>query len=380
MEYNDEFVVGAEHEFKGGVFASVRYIDRRLKRVIEDFSGIPIEGALSGLSQTYVIGNPTGTTDFVTNANEQAFSLGANFTVPLDNAGNPLPFTAANYPTAPAACFDSAGNGGPHVFNLVNTFGQVLGSACFPSVNGTLNTDPNAKFGGEVGADGKPDGFVNPTRTYQAVEFEVNKAFSHNWSLLANWRIARLQGNYEGAFRNDNNQADPGITSLFDFTPGLLGTIGFQQSAGVLNTDRKHVVNVYTTYVLDRSFAKGLVLGSGLKLQSGVPLTTIAAQQAYVNSGEVPIFGRGDLGRSPVIGTVDAHVEYPWKISEKMRLQFGIDLFNIVNTKRETLVNQNVDLQFSIPNTDFKKPFTNLQGASFFSAPFSSRAIIKLEF
>ncbi len=37
MEYNDEFVVGAEHEFRGGITASVRYIDRRVKRIIEDF-------------------------------------------------------------------------------------------------------------------------------------------------------------------------------------------------------------------------------------------------------------------------------------------------------------------------------------------------------
>lgn len=139
-------------------------------------------------------------------------------------------------------------------------------------------------------------------------------------------------------------------------------------------------MNVYTTYILDRSFAKGLVLGTGVKIQSGVPLTTIAAQQAYVNSGEVPIFGRGDLGRSPVIGTVDAHIEYPLKLSERMRMRFGIDLFNIADTKRQTLFNQDVDLQFGVPNSDFKKPFTNLQGASFFSAPFSSRATIKFEF
>jgi hypothetical protein len=368
MEYNDEFVVGAEHEFKGGIFASVRYIDRRLKRVIEDFSGIPIEAAFAGLSQTYVIGNPSAATDFVTNPNEFAFSQGVKF--------NKANFTAANFPS----CFDAAGNPAPHVFNLLNTFGQILGSACFPAVNGLLNTDPNAKFGGEVGADGKPDGFINPTRVYQAVEFEVNKSLSHNWALLANWRIARLQGNYEGAFRNDNNQADPGITSLFDFTPGLLGTIGHQQDSGILNTDRKHIVNVYTTYILDRSFARGLVLGSGVKIQSGVPLTTIAAQQAYVNSGEVPIFGRGDLGRSPVIGTVDAHIEYPLKLNERMRMRFGIDLFNIADTKRQTLFNQNVDLQFGVLNSDFKKPYTNLQGASFFSAPFSSRATIKFEF
>ena len=385
MEYNDEFVVGAEHEFKGGIFASVRYIDRRLKRVVEDFAGIPIEGAFAGLPQFYVIGNPNATIDSIFNANEQVFSQGVTF--------DAKQFTPANFPQ----CFDSNGVAAPNIFNLQNTFGQTLGSACFPSVsnpktwsvpnpafdptmpvsptNPKFVIDTNAKFGGEFGPDGKPDGFKSPKREYQAVEFEVNKPLSHNWMLLANWRIARVQGNYEGAFRNDNNQADPGITSLFDFTPGLLGTIGHQQDIGPLNADRKHVVNVYTTYILDRSFAKGLVLGSGLRVQSGVPLTTIAAQQAYDNSGEVPIFGRGDLGRAPVTGTVDVHIEYPWKITEKMRLRLAFDAFNIANTKRSTLLNQNVDLAFGVLNSDFTKPLT-----TFFVPPFQSRASIKLQF
>ena len=391
MEFNDEFVVGAEHQFHGGVFASVRYIDRRLKRVIEDFSGIPIEGAFAGLPQTYVIGNPSGMSDNVVNPDETAFSQGVKFIVPVDAMGKPLPFTQANYPTAPSACFDANGVGAPHVFNLKDTFGDILGSACFPSVNlnpwevGGKNINDgtgvcsatNACFGGEVGKDGKPDGFVNPTRTYQAVEIEVNKAFSHNWALLANWRIARLMGNYEGAFRNDTGQADPGITSLFDFTPGLLNTIGQQQSPGILNTDRKHVVNVYTTYILDHGLFKGMVLGGGLRIQSGTPITTLAAQQAYQNSGEVPIFGRGDLGREPTTGTIDAHIEYPWKLNDRFTLKLGFDAFNIANTQRVLLANQNVDLQFGVPNADFKKPFFT---SGSFVAPFESRGVIKLEF
>src|SRR5207253_2164680 len=43
MEYTDEFVVGAEHEFRGGIILSGRYIDRRLKRVVEDEGGISVE-------------------------------------------------------------------------------------------------------------------------------------------------------------------------------------------------------------------------------------------------------------------------------------------------------------------------------------------------
>ena len=48
FEYTDEFVVGAEHQFRGGIVASARYIDRRLKRVIEDQGGISVEEYNSG--------------------------------------------------------------------------------------------------------------------------------------------------------------------------------------------------------------------------------------------------------------------------------------------------------------------------------------------
>jgi hypothetical protein len=421
MEYTDEFVVGAEHQFRGGIIASVRYIDRRLKRVIEDEGGISVEQfnalANNGGGLNYFIGNPNSKSDIFVNPNEQTFA-GVNetqgpcaaFGGATEGAFDCALRTAINTPSAanaaalealgfPATCIDSNNTPTPYVApNVANTFGTVLGSACFPSVNQTAwmvpNTDPNAKptdpknvpapgalFGGEFQPDGKPDTYKDPKREYQAVEIEVNKAFSHNWALVANWRIARLNGNYEGAFRNDNNQADPGISSLFDLTEGMFGLLGKQQGIGPLNTDRRHVVNVYTTYVLDKTKLKGLVLGSGVRVQSGVPLTTLVAQQAYQNAGEVPLFGRGDLGRAPVVGTVDAHIEYPWKINERVSLKFGFDAFNIANTKRPTLFNQNDDQGFGIPNPDFQKPFatTGLNGY-FFTQPFSSRASLRLVF
>ena len=39
MEYTDEYVAGFQHEFNNGIVFGVRYIDRRLKRVIEDQGG-----------------------------------------------------------------------------------------------------------------------------------------------------------------------------------------------------------------------------------------------------------------------------------------------------------------------------------------------------
>jgi hypothetical protein len=428
MEYTDEFVVGYDHEFGGGIVASVRYIDRRLKRVVEDQGGISVEqfNALlfNGGGLNYFIGNPNAAQDIFVNPNEQVFAVVADptgfQTAVTANEANPTASNAAALVAMgyPAACIDSNNFATPFVaFNQSNGFnaatsGPATGSACFPGVNSATWSMPNpsfdptmpasptnpkfvllpdcsnlaqskgsgcAAFGGEFYGDGKPDTYKDPKREYEALEFEVRKSFGHNWALAANYRLAQLRGNYEGAFRNDNGQADPGISSLFDLTEGKLGLLQNQQSIGFLNSDRKHVLHVHTTYVLPNSKMKGLVLGAGVNVQSGIPLSTLVAQQAYQNAGEVPFFGRGDLGRSPVTGTVDAHVEYPWKITERMHLEFGFDAFNIANSKRQTTFNQDLDLGFGLINGDFKKPVTNNVNQGFV-APFSSRASIKLVF
>ena len=79
MEYNDEFVVGAEHEFRGGITASVRYIDRRAKRIIEDFQGVSIEQFDAQQFGNYFIGNPGPNSDITVNPNPVVFSQSAIF-------------------------------------------------------------------------------------------------------------------------------------------------------------------------------------------------------------------------------------------------------------------------------------------------------------
>jgi hypothetical protein len=339
----------------------------------------------------YFIGNPNAKQDIFVNPNEITFGLGTNF--------SPAQQTQANLP---AGCVDSNGFATPYVAwdvlsPLTATAGTtvVAGSACFPSVNqpttwsipdpanpGSFILDPRAEFGGEFHPDGKPDTYKDPKRVYQAVEIEVNKGFGHNWALNANWRIARLNGNYEGAFRNDNNQADPGISSLFDLTEGSLGLLGKQQGIGPLNTDRRHVINVNSFYVFDHGLLKGMVVGPGLRVQTGLPLTTLYAQFAYQNAGEVPWFGRGDLGRAPTTTNISAHVEYPWKWNERVSLKFGLDAFNVLNRKSQTLVNQNADQGFGVDNSnDFKKPYaTTGMNGYFFQQPFSARMSVRLVF
>lgn len=351
MSYLDEFVVGAEHEFPGGIIASAKFLRRDLKRIVEDTGGISPEAALAGVTQQFAITNVNATTDIFT---------------------NPIQFISP-----PGGTLDPTCTGDPNSLILngvTDTFGNDIGNVC------VLPNGVNGQPAGSIAKDGVPDGFPTPIRQYTAVELEVNKAFSKNWLLRTNWRIAKIYGNFEGAFRNDNGQTDPSISSLYDFTAGEMGLLGDQFKPGRLNTDRQHIVNAFFSYYVDRSALKGLTLGTGVQFRSGIPINDLKAHPVYENPGEVPVGGRGHLGRTPFTGTVDAHIDYAHPITERTSFHIGLDLFNIANAKRQQFVDQNEDLSFGTKNADFLKPANQAILGDAFQAPFSARLSLKFVF
>jgi hypothetical protein len=73
-------------------------------------------------------------------------------------------------------------------------------------------------------------------------------------------------------------------------------------------------------------------------------------------------------------------------MTERFKLRFGADLFNVANTKRIQYLNQNIDLTFGTPNSDFLKPST-IGATTFISslpsgiqAPFNARLFARIEF
>ena len=164
------------------------------------------------------------------------------------------------------------------------------GDGTFAVDGDSINSVPFPGFGFDVfGAyvlsnpgENAPGGFTAPVRTYKALEIALTKQLSNNWQFAANYRYARLRGNYEGLFRNDNGQSDPNITSLFDFPNSPLMRGQFQE--GPLNSDRPHVVNMFGTYFFDF----GLEVGGAFQWQSGVPRTALLAHPEYLNAGEIP--------------------------------------------------------------------------------------------
>ena len=371
-EYEDEFVVGVEREIKNGVVLKARYIDRQLKRIIEDIDDYSVEGNSITNNGNGGIANPTASTDIGVNEQEVTYTP-AQWAAKNPNAGQtgwvyapPVPGCTAGNDT-----YFSAGG------IWVDGNNTPLGGACFLN----LSTMDNP------GADGKPDGFVNPSRHYQALELELDKRYSNHWLAVVNYRMANLWGNYEGAYRNDNGQSDPGISSLFDFTAGKLNLLGDQFKPGYLSTDRRAVGNIFLSYTVGADspgihFAKGLTTGLGLRGQSGVPLSLLGDHPAYFNQGEVPIGGRGAAGRTPASMQLDLKAEYDLPIHESKIIKLGLDAFNVGNMQPITGKVQYTQqggsgypVVGSSPtlNTDYGRP-TAFQG------PFNARATIRFEF
>ena len=355
LGFQDEHIIGAEFQLPHNFVLAARFQYRNLKRVIEDMAVLSPEAANANIGQTFFIGNPSSHLDAATNLVQFAFPIGG---------------------TPPAGCTSGFET---EVDDPVT--GAAISNVCFAS------TGINPLTGASINTpDGIPDGFRDPVRKYKAFEFELNKRFSDGWQLLSNFRVASLRGNYEGHLRNDNGQTDPGISSLFDFTEGQFNLLGDQFQVGPLNTDRRFISNIYGNYAFNKErsgfggrFLNGLNLGLGFHMESGVPISEYLTHPVYLNAGEVPVGGRGKLGRTPFYTQLDLHADYPWVISDRAKVSFIADFFNVTNNRRLRLPDQFRQLDNAVDNPDFLQPST-INLTSGFHLPFSMRLGARFEF
>jgi hypothetical protein len=229
----------------------------------------------------------------------------------------------------------------------------------------------------------------------------LNRRFSGNWSALASYRWSRLRGNFEGFYRDDNGQSDPGITSLYDFPTndpsytgigasqfGYQGDIRFLgDKNGILPLDRPHQVKFSGNY----AFRFGLGVGLGVNLSSGAPLTPLAAHPNYTNGGEIPLGPRGSglqtidgfKTRTPFQRDVDLQASYAIPLGGSARkITLLADVFNLFNSKTVLMYDQWTQLTGPSTNPDFGAPITQvLSGAPpQFQAPLQVRLGARISF
>jgi hypothetical protein len=218
--------------------------------------------------------------------------------------------------------------------------------------------------------------FDDPVHKYNAVEVTLNRRMANNWSMLTSYRYSRLRGNFEGFYRDDNGQSDPGISSLYDFPTndptyapfygagsGDIRLLG--DANGILPLDRPHQGKIFGNYL----FPMGLNLGVGLNVSSGKPLTPFDPNPNYQNGGEIPDAPRGTgiqtvdgfKQRAPVYSQIDMQAAYSVKIGGVRRFTLMADMFNLFN--QQTVLDYDTWTSVGFgdpPNPNFGLPASSL--------------------
>ncbi len=188
-------------------------------------------------------------------------------------------------------------------------------------------------------------------RDYDAVEFRVDRRAS-KYFFNASYTWSRLFGNYSGLASSDEaGRSSPNVNRFFDLPP-----LGFNANGdpdnGKLATDRPHVVKAYGGYNFDwmGSATNRTTFSAFTTFQSGTPLTTI---YDLYGLGTTILFGRGDLGRTPMFSETDFSVNHRYKFGRDNRftLEGFLDIRNLFNEDntltRQTLISST---QFTATN------------------------------
>ena len=185
------------------------------------------------------------------------------------------------------------------------------------------------------------NGFIplKPQREYDALEIRLDKRFAQDYYFNVNYTYSRLYGNYSGlASSDEDGRVSPNVNRFFDL-PFAGFTAEGVPDIGRLPTDRPHAFKFYGSYGLDwnRRFGFGghrTEFSAFATLQSGTPLTT---EIDVLGIDTVPLFGRGDLGRTERFSQMDLALRHKYSFGRDGRFTLvgEIDVLNVFNQANE---------------------------------------------
>jgi len=161
-------------------------------------------------------------------------------------------------------------------------------------------------------------------RDYDAIELSLTRKFAPGLYVNASYTYSRTNGNYPGSVSYDNGQIDPNISSQYDLIELLANR------RGSLPQDRPHSLKLdgYYTYKLDDKSA--VTLGTRIRAISGIPENALAGHYLY-GPNESFLLPRGQLGRTDFDHSVDLHISYKRKLTQKTAAELYVDIFNVYN-------------------------------------------------
>ncbi len=294
--YEEEFILGYEHQFDGGMLdgwrAGVRYVHRNLASTIEDTDlghGAVLDRYCARTSDAgcAVIDGATANDRF--SGHYVLFNPGKPIRVMLDLLGGP---------------------GGDNLQEITFTEADLA--------------------------------LEKAKRKYDALEFTFERPFDGRWALQGSYVWAKSKGNYEGAIKSDIGQTDASITQ--DFDAYFLSEGGY----GYLPNDRRHTFKLYGFV----QATERLRVGANFYAQSGRPYGCIGYHPDDPTPGNTPgawycvrngvptLTPRGSEGRTDWVTNTDLNVT--WDIVQA-REGFGsvsaaVDVFNLFDEKAVTRV------------------------------------------
>jgi hypothetical protein len=167
-----------------------------------------------------------------------------------------------------------------------------------------------------------------PTRSYNSVEFALNKLLAHHWSFYGSYMWSRDAGDYSGLSSSDENGRDnPNNSRDYDY-PAMT----FDGHANVLNgpfdTDRTHQIKLQGLYL----FKFGTSIGTNAYLESGSPITR---QVPIIFPDNYPIryLGRASDGRTPFFSQADLFAAHAFKLGGNRSIQISANVLNVFNQR-----------------------------------------------
>ncbi|KIG19347.1 Oar protein [Enhygromyxa salina] len=169
--------------------------------------------------------------------------------------------------------------------------------------------------------------FDKPTRRYDALTVQLDKRIEDNWTLRVNYTLSRLVGNYDGFVDPINGSIDLGASAQYD-TPEQV-----RNSTGPLARDVPHRLRIDGAYLLDLKRSGLLLLGSGLRVRSGAPVS--------VRAGPTYLLPRGAGGRVEPTANWNLFFGYSYPLPRDVTIEVNVSVLNVTNASATLRVNEN---------------------------------------
>ena len=165
-------------------------------------------------------------------------------------------------------------------------------------------------------------------RDYDAVEVRLDKRLSNNFYFNASYTYSRLYGNYPGlASSDEGGRTSPNVNRVFDSAISGFTASGARDN-GRLRTDRPHVFKLFGGYDVPWSGTNKTSFTIFQNISSGTPETT---NVTVLGVGTIPLFGRGDLGRTETFSQTDFGIRHTYKFGNdgKFKVVAELDVINL---------------------------------------------------